>query len=805
MMNPLHVDRLQQKKAWILGTCLFGFLIFVGYSNTFQSPPILDDFHSFIDEPLTKLDHWSTDKILSLSQTKFGWARWIPMLSFSWDIWFGGGEFFYLHMTNIVIHFLCFLAAIFLVRKIVECNPEENSISHSLLSTTEIACFVSAIWALNPVQTNAVTYLVQRMTSIMALFYLLSMAFYFSARLSYRKNSTIDGRVGTYAGLSLGTMVIAFLSKENSLMLPFMMICSEIWLFQNDLHRRIIAYFRRHRLTSVVALSLLATAAVMILFQMNGGYQGRNFTMVERLLTEARVVVWYLTLIIWPAPGRLSVEHHVEISRSILNPPTTLFSIVFLGFLLWWTISKRRTYPLVSYGLLWFFLNVSIESTIVPLELVFEHRMYLPSLGLILSLVVFLHGIAQELIHNRSAKDLRILSWCVVLIVSSILTLVTFERNETWSDPITLNRDDVLKHPKSPRTHGNLAVALARSGQHEEAIREAYTAIHLGEKNYEVYTVAVNTIVASKHELGDYQGAVDEGGRLLREKPDHANAYSLPGICLNMARSHRELGNFDLALKSVQQALIYNQRLTMRMPELESACVRAAETILKRAQEKGSDALGDGIQTGQPGVARRWVALNLLAMGDRNTARRVLREAVDEERDNESKALLDSMAREDELNRIQESKGSFWANYVQRPFSRFNACMAVAYLARERQLPGSLLNVGESFLDYAAKLQPESADVHLLRGWYYYQKKNALDAVAEARQAIMIDPEYARAWLGLGFFLAEANNPQEAINAFQKTLELYPGFPQRLAIMDIIADLKTRSSSVAQDESVRTN
>ncbi len=805
MMKLLYLGRLERNKGWILGTCLFGFLLSVGYSNTFQSPPVLDDFHSFIDEPLTKVDHWSTESILSLSQTKFGWARWIPMLSFSWDIWFGRGEFFYLHLTNMVIHFLCLLAAIFLVNKILESNPSGNASCDSLFSPIEIACFISAIWALNPVQTSTVTYLVQRMTSLMALFYLLSMGFYFSARSAYRKSSTIDGRVGVYAGLSLAAMVMALLSKENSLMLPFMMICSEIWLFQNGLHRRLIGAFRQHKLQSVIALLLLASAALMILLHMNGGYQGRNFTMPQRLLTEARVLVWYLSLVIWPDPGRLSVEHHVAISTSILNPPTTFFSIVFLGVLLWWTISKRKRYPVVSYGLLWFFLNLLIESTIVPLELVFEHRMYLPSLGLILSLVVLLHGIVEERFRNRSARDLRILGWCMVLILSSVLTLATFDRNETWSDPVTLNRDDALKHPQSPRTHGNLAVALARTGQHEEAIREAYFAIHLGEKNYEVYTVAVNTIVASKHESGDYQGAVDEGERLLRERPDYVNAYSLPSICLNMARSHMELGNFDLALKSVQQALIYNQRLTMRMPELESACVRAAETILKKAQEKGSTLLGDGIQPGQPGVAKRWIAVTLLAMGDRNSAKRVLLEAVDEEHDNESKAVLEAMAQEGDLNRIQESKRSFWANYVLHPFSRFNVCMAVAYLAWERPLPPSLMKVGESFLDYAAKLQPESADVHLLKGWYYYQRKDAHEAVAEARQALMLDPEYARAWLGLGFFLAEANNPQEAINAFQKVLELYPGYPQRLAIMDIIADLKTKSSSLAQDENVRTN
>jgi len=121
--------------------------------------------------------------------------------------------------------------------------------------------------------------------------------------------------------------------------------------------------------------------------------------------------------------------------------------------------------------------------------------------------------------------------------------------------------------------------------------------------------------------------------------------------------------------------------------------------------------------------------------------------------------------------------------------------MTVALMSRSSRLPFPSLwiEVGEAFLDHALKLQPDSSDAHLLKGWYYLKKNDAENAMAEARRALGLDPKSAKSWMGLGLFLAQTNRFQEAISALLKTLELYPGCPVRHGVLDIVAELQAKS------------
>ena len=190
---------------------------------------------------------------------------------------------------------------------------------------------------------------------------------------------------------------------------------------------------------------------------------------------------------------------------------------------------------------------------------------------------------------------------------------------------------------------------------------------------------------------------------------------------------------------------------------------------------------------------KTWIAAKHLQLGDRESAKRLLGEAVDENPDNlESRALLESLQEQDRRNQEQQRRWSFSHKYVRHPTSRFNAVMAVAFLIRSHRVPTQLLGMGEFFMDYALRLEPQSTDAHLLKGWYHFEKDEFAEAVARARRALELDPGYAKAWLGLGFFLAKADQTEEAIAAFQKTLELYPGYPQRSTILDILAHLRAK-------------
>jgi len=293
----------------IIAVAVLTVLVASAYCNTFYSPLILDDFHSFVQEEKIYITDWSISSLAILSKTVFGWTRWIPLFLFSVDHWLGKGNIVFYHLTNLLIHVLSLFAIIFLVYNILIASEDRETYREMPYSL--FAVFVGGLWVLHPVQTNAVTYLVQRMASIQALFYILSVAFYTLARRKHIQS----GRFKTgslYYLTSVITAFVAFFSKENSAMLPVMLLVTEIWFFSPGL----LAAFRKSikRMPAGVWL-LLGIVLVLVSFyaartfqSFAAGYTGRDFSMLERLLTQGRIVVWYMSLLLWPSPSRMSIE-----------------------------------------------------------------------------------------------------------------------------------------------------------------------------------------------------------------------------------------------------------------------------------------------------------------------------------------------------------------------------------------------------------------------------------------------------------------------------------------------------------------
>lgn len=713
------------------------------------------------------------------------------MITLAWDMWFGSGQIVFLHITNIALHFLCCIAALIFIYQIVRAHLDSGQEPKIQIRALDVAIWVAAIWALNPVQTNAVTYIVQRMTSLCTLFFLLSMICFMAGRIGARQ-----GRAATvsfcFYGLSGFSTLLAFLCKENSAMIPVAMVVTEWWFFQPDLPARFVGYCRRNWIVTGAVLIIVVSVAFKVTVGLIGGFEGRHFTAIQRLMTESRVVVWYLSVLLWPDPRRLSLEHDIELSTSLFHPGTTVLSIFLLAFLFWWTISRRKRYPLVTYGLMWFFINLAIESTLVPLELVFEHRMYLPSLGLFLAAVSGALYLISKVPTRTSLRELRVITWCVVGIVASVLTVITHERNEVWQDPVTQSADDAIKNPDSPRAHANYAVALSRVGRCDDAIEEANKALRLGRKHYEEYGVAVNTIMICYQASGQNDRIVQEGKRFIEGWPGDADVYTLPSVYLYIARAQQGLGQTEESYESTRTALAVNRRMTMQIPDFEKACVALLERIFLAAREKDLDLAGVQEAKEKQLGSKFWVALQLFERGYEATAERFLREAaaVDAYHAEVCNELLSTLEAVRQKNNLQQSKWSFVKKYVHNPNTRFNACMAISYMVREHNLPSFFRTVGEICLDYALRLDPDSCDAHLLKGWYYFERDQVSEALLAANKAVQIDPDYAKAWMGLGIFLTKGPRPNEAVSAFSKALELYPGYPQRSSIIGIMNSLQ---------------
>jgi len=215
------------------------------------------------------------------------------------------------------------------------------------------------------------------MASMAGMFYLLSMVLYIKGRL-------LSGRARFFY---FGGMVLSYLfgvfSKENVAILPLFVALYEFYFFQNlDLSLK----GKKILVGLIIAILVLGVFGFLIWGQRYidetiAGYKMRTFTMSERVLTQFRVVLYYLTLLIYPRPSRLNLDYDFPISKTLLDPPTTLISILIIAGLLGYSLWTAKKRPVLSFCILWYFGNLVIESSIFPLEMVFEHRLYLPAVG----------------------------------------------------------------------------------------------------------------------------------------------------------------------------------------------------------------------------------------------------------------------------------------------------------------------------------------------------------------------------------------------------------------------------------------
>jgi hypothetical protein len=347
----------------------------VAYSNTFYVPFQFDDRPNITDNPNIQIKVFTLDRIEQLVKNTYKETiRIFSYFTLALNYYFGELNVFGYHLVNFMIHvasgiFLYWF--LLLTFHLPSLKEKYGSISY------KVALFTSLIFISHPIQTQSVTYIVQRMASMAGMFYLLSMVLYVKGRLS-----TGPIRFIYFGGLVLSYLLGVF-SKENVAILPLFIALYEFYFFQNiDLSPK----GKRVLLTFVCILIVLGMIGSVIwgkryIDVIVEGYQYRNFTMLERVLTQFRVVLYYITLLVYPHPSRLNLDYDFPLSKTLLDPPTTLISILIIVALIGYSVLTAKKKPMFSYCVLWYFGNLVIESSIFPLEMVFEHRLYLPAIG----------------------------------------------------------------------------------------------------------------------------------------------------------------------------------------------------------------------------------------------------------------------------------------------------------------------------------------------------------------------------------------------------------------------------------------
>ncbi|HEJ84062.1 MAG TPA: tetratricopeptide repeat protein, partial [Desulfobacteraceae bacterium] len=346
------------------------------------------------------------------------------------------------------------------------------------------------LWAINPVQTQAVTYVVQRMTSMAGLFYMMAMYFYLKGRTSTQGFSR-----NTLYFLFIICGILAMGSKENAITLPFSILLFDLFLIQGISRASVKRSFFLFLIMGIACLFLgilLKGPAILDLQDLVSRYQNRGFTLGERLLTGPRVILFYISLLVHPMPNRLCLEHDIPISTGLLTPPSTLIAILVILAMIAAALSQAKKRPLISFCVIFFFLNHLIEGSIFPLELIFEHRNYLPSMLFFVPISILLSGGIAFFSRKRGLRT--------ILVIFVILVLVgwghsTYARNWVWKNDGILSFDCVEKYPDLARPHHNLGRFFLKNGQYEEAIMEFQISLskkdinNLAGKNWTYYNL----------------------------------------------------------------------------------------------------------------------------------------------------------------------------------------------------------------------------------------------------------------------------------------------------------------------------
>jgi tetratricopeptide (TPR) repeat protein len=268
------------------------------------------------------------------------------------------------------------------------------------------------------------------------------------------------------------------------------------------------------------------------------GYKIRNFTPTQRILTELRVVIFYISLFLWPHPSRLNLDHDFGLSSSLTDPITTLFSMLAIAVLMALAVITARNQRLISFCILWFLGNLVIESSIFGLEIIFEHRLYLPTMMCSLIIVLFVYRWAK-------LTWMKTVILCTLAIVGAVWT---YERNEVWRDRITIWQDCVNKSPQKARPYNNMGAAVVDEGHYDEAIALFHKALQINP----YYPNARANLGLTLAKLGKVEEGIAQLLKALQIKPKDYETLSNLGVALLKQERYAE------AIKYLSEALEIN-------------------------------------------------------------------------------------------------------------------------------------------------------------------------------------------------------------------------------------------------------
>jgi protein O-mannosyl-transferase len=522
------------------------------YSNTFDCSFHLDDIDN-LQENMA---------IRSLSNIRALWeyshTRFLAYYTFAWNYHFSQFNVWSYHLVNLMIH-LTNAVLVYWLSVLLFSSPalKDKPISKD----KKVVAFMTAmLFISHPLATQSVTYIIQRMASMAAMFYLLSIVWYVMGR--YTVNNT-KRKYFFYTGCGLAALC-AMLTKENAVTLPFAILLVEFFFLQKQ---QFSISFKDKRVLLTVAGLITFIGLVIYKYPsnifnsipVNSDSVNKSITAANYLYTQFGVILKYIQLLLVPLHQNLDYDYklvqHFADPRSMLSFLVLVALLVLAAFL----FKKQRVF---SFGIFWFFLTISIESSIIPLQdLIFEHRTYLPSYGFFLCMS---YGI-----YLLTWKNYKKVGIAVLVFIIGTNAILTFARNSVWIDEITLWSDVIAKSPNKARGYNNRGDDYMEENKLKEAFSDFDKALELDPKFAMAYYNRAN--VYKKQEK--YKEALDDYDMVIHLWPNYPKAYSNRGNIYKLQnRLDEAVNDYSKAITlSPTYYLAYNNRASVYIMQKKNA------------------------------------------------------------------------------------------------------------------------------------------------------------------------------------------------------------------------------------------
>lgn len=443
------------------------------YAQGAGGPFLLDDYANILNNKALDIERpdWQAVQAAAWSGHAGPLQRPVAMASFALDMAIAGGpDAVWFKGTNILLHLATGLLLFFLARALARQYAAVTApgAAAGAVSPDRAALLVAGLWLIHPLHVSTVLYVVQRMTILAALFAVAAMLCYVGGRRWLVAGRTWRG-LALAAGGTIAFGILSIYSKENGALLVVMLLAVEAAFFRFDFGPRAPAWVRPLAAAGLALPSLAILGYLGLSAAASAGHDPQaGFVWWERLLTQARVLFFYLSEIVYPDPFRMSLYHYGAFppSEGWWQPatalPAALTWLVAMGLAVYGLVRRRWVLP--AFGLLWFLAGHLLESTVLSLELVFEHRNYLPAFG-----ILFAAGLGVDRLSAGLARP-AVTVLVMAALVAGGANLLAY-RVESWSGLSRFLVSELSSHPESPRVWGVLAYSLAKRGRFHEAIR----------------------------------------------------------------------------------------------------------------------------------------------------------------------------------------------------------------------------------------------------------------------------------------------------------------------------------------------